>query len=132
MAGSGVAMVALGVLARLDTTLVGAAPDAVLRMNAMHGLAHAVGGLLTLGAAAALRPRWLALATTGYGVVFVGAFVSNLVSPDFFGTMPDAPANLGVHVMHASVAAVSLALGALALQRAGGRPSYATRPTGAH
>lgn len=132
MAGSGVAMVALAVLARMDTTVVGTAPNALLRMNAMHGMAHAVGGLLTLGAAVALRPRGLAIATFGYGVIFAVGFALNLASPDFFGMMPDAPANAGVHVMHATVTVVSLVLGALALRQSGARPSYATRPTGAH
>ncbi|MCC6236743.1 MAG: hypothetical protein IT299_04120 [Dehalococcoidia bacterium] len=129
MAGSGVAMVALGILARLDTTVAGTAPDALLRMNAMHGTVHALGGVLTIGAAAALNPRWLAVATFGYGAIFVFAFASNLASPDFFGMMPEAPANLGVHVMHATVAIASLALGALALRQSGGRASYVASPT---
>lgn len=132
MAGSGVAMIALAVLARMDTALVGRASDALLRMNAMHGMAHAVGGVLTLAAAAALRSRGLAMATLAYGVIFAIGFALNLASPDFFGTMPDAPANLGVHVMHATVAAVSLVVGVMALQQSGTRTSYATRATGAH
>jgi hypothetical protein len=115
MVGSGVLMVLMGGLARLDTALVGSAPDALIRMNSMHGAVHALGGLLTIAAGLLLRGRALGVAALGYGALFVFGFVSNLVSPDFFGMMPDAPANAGVHAMHATVALLSLAAGYLAL-----------------
>jgi hypothetical protein len=108
MAGSGIAMLAMGVLANVDTSVVGSASDALIRMNAMHGDVHALGGALTLLAAATLSGRRLGAAALAYGALFAFGFVSNLASPDFFGTMPDAPANLGVHLMHATMTAGSL------------------------
>lgn len=109
--GGGVAMIIMGLLAVRDTSLVGLPEHAFMSMNAMHGVVHALGGVLAILIVLALRGSARAYAIFGYGALFVLGFVLNVASPDFFGTMPDAPANTPVHVMHAAVALVSLAAG---------------------
>ena len=112
----GLAMIAMGVLAVLDTPLVGMPQHAFMSMNAMHGEVHALGGVLAILVATFLRGSARAYAIFGYGALFVLGFVLNVMSPDFFGMMPDAPANMPVHVMHATVALLSLWAGYMELR----------------
>jgi len=115
----GIVMVTMGGLAALDTRLVGVSPNAFISMNATHGGVHAIGGLLALAAWMLLIGRLQAYAILGYGTLFVLGFILNVVSPDFFGMMTDAPANVGVHVMHATVATLSLGAASSLFKRFG-------------
>lgn len=123
----GVLMIIMGLAAVVNTPLVGLPPHAVMSMNAMHGEVHATGGLMAVLGALILHGRARAYGILGYAALFVVGFVLNVSSPDFFGMMPDAPANLPVHVMHAVVALVSLGAGYVALTST---PQY--RPGAAH
>ena len=107
----GVVMIVMGLLAVGDTSLVGLPQHAFMSMNPMHGLVHAAGGVLAILIALVLRGRARAYGVLAYGALFVLGFVLNVISPDFFGMMPDAPANAPVHLMHAVVAVVSLGVG---------------------
>jgi hypothetical protein len=114
-------MVVMGGLAILNTPLVGMPPSALLSMNPMHGGVHALGGVIAIGIGLFLRGHARAYGVLTYGALFVFGFVANLISPDFFGTMPDAPANAAIHVMHALVALISVGTGYAVLSAA--RPS---------
>jgi len=104
-------MIAMGVLAALDTPLVGRPPDSFMSMNAMHGEIHALGGIFAVLIGLLLQGSVRAYGILAYRSLFVLGFVLNVISPDFFGMMPDAPANAPVHVMHATVALMSLGVG---------------------
>jgi hypothetical protein len=47
------------------------------------------------------------------GILYVGNFVLNLVTPNLFGIF-SVPANTPIHVVHAAVAVVSLGVGYMA------------------
>jgi hypothetical protein len=113
MTVGGVLMVIMGGLGLLATHVVGPAPDAILRMNTMHAGAHLLGGLIAIANGLGLTGTARSNATIAYGALFLVAFVVNLASPDLWGMMPDAPANLGIHVMHATVGVLSVVTGIL-------------------
>ena len=110
---SGVAVLIMGGLAYVDSNLVGTRPDAVFAMTPMHGAAHAVAGLATIGIGLALSGRARAAATLLTGVAFMVAFALNMASPDFWGRM-DMPVNNAVHIMHFTMGVLSLAAGFVA------------------
>lgn len=113
MTVGGVLMIVMGLLAVMDTSVVGSSPHALLAMNAMHGEVHALGGLIAIAIGLGLSGRARANATIAYGLVFLVGFVINVMSPDLWGMM-SVPANAGVHAMHLTVALVCLATGYLA------------------
>ena len=122
--GGGAAMVAMGVLAAVDSQLVGLPAHAFMSINAMHGQVHAVGGVIAILICFLLDGIARANAILGYGALFVLGFVLNVLSPDFFRMMPEAPANAPVHVMHATVALLSLGVGYVELRSALAASSY--------
>jgi Domain of unknown function (DUF4383) len=109
----GVVLVATGLLGFLGTPLVGSASGALVPTDNLHNVVHIATGLLAL---------WIAFGTTGttqidamlgFGILYVVIFVAVLVSPTLFGLF-SVPANAVVHVIHAAVAMVSLAVALMA------------------
>jgi len=113
IAGAGVVQLVMGLMGAMNTTLVGRS-GSLLVMNPMHGSAHAVAGIIAVVIGFALTGRARATATIAYGVLFLIGFAVNLASPDLWGMMADAPANMGIHVMHITFAGLTLAAGLLA------------------
>ena len=93
----GLLQLVMGIMGAMNTSLVGAGPNAVLAMNQMHGIAHAGAGVISIVIGLALAGSARANATIAYGVLFLIAFAVNLYSPDLWGMMSDVPANTGIH-----------------------------------
>ena len=81
----GVAMIAMGVLAALDSAFVGMPAHAFMSMNAMHGQVHAVGGFIAILSFFLLDGIARANAILGYEALFVLGFVLNILSPTSSG-----------------------------------------------
>lgn len=113
MVGGGAGQVLMGLLGSMDTSVVGRSSQALLSMNMMHANVHALGGLVSIAIGLFLAGHSRAVATLAYGSLFVVGLVLNLASPDLWGRM-DVPANGGVHVMHATIALITLTVGYLA------------------
>ncbi len=115
---SGLALIGVGVLAYLDTTIidrqwVGSSPDAVLRFDAMLGPMLAAAGLISIGFALVLSGRARAAAALLLGLVFLAGFALFMARPDLMGRL-DVPVNDGVHIWHLTLAALSLGAGLVA------------------
>jgi hypothetical protein len=113
IAGIGAVQLVMGLIGAMNTALIGR-NGSLLVMNRMHGTAHAVAGVIAIAIGFALTGRARATATIAYGVLFLIGFAVNLASPDLWRMMSDAPANMGIHVMHLTFAGLTLAAGLLA------------------
>jgi len=109
----GAIQVLMGVLGVLDTSAVGSSSEAFLTMNMTHAAVHTLGGLLSVGIGLFLTGAPRSTAASLYGALFVVGFVLNVASPDLWGRM-DVPANTAIHIMHATIAVVTLATAYLA------------------
>jgi hypothetical protein len=110
---AGIVLIAAGLLGFLNTSIAGSDANALIRVDSVHNVVHIATGLLALWIAFGLKGEQQATATLGFGILYVVIFVAVLVSPTLFGLF-SAPANGAVHVIHAAVAVVSLAVGYLA------------------
>jgi uncharacterized protein DUF4383 len=110
---AGIILVAAGLLGFLNTSIIGDADNAIVRTGTVHNLVHLLTGLVALYIAFGLKGEQQATAVLGFGVLYVIIFVAVLVSPTLFGIFSVA-SNLAVHVIHATVAVVSLAVGYMA------------------
>ena len=110
---AGIVLIGAGLLGFLNTQLVGTADNALVRADTVHNIVHIVTGLIALYIAFGLRGEQQANAVLGFGVLYLIIFVAVLVSPTLFGIFSVA-ANGAVHVIHAAVAIVSLAVGYMA------------------
>ena len=108
----GVILLAAGIGGFFPNAFVGRA-DSFLPTDRVHDSVHLVTGLIALGIGLGLRGETLANGVLGFGILYAVIFVAMLVSPTLFG-MVSAPANEAIHVVHAAVAVVSLAIGYLA------------------
>jgi hypothetical protein len=108
----GIILLVAGVAGFVPNGLVGR-PDSLLPTDRVHDSVHIVTGLIALGIGLGLRGMTLANAVLGFGVLYAIIFLGMLVSPTLFGLV-SVPANGVVHVVHAAVALVSLAVGYLA------------------
>lgn len=106
---AGIVLVAVGLLGFLDTPLVGAAEGALVPTDGLHNVVHLATGVLALWIAFGLSGRTQVDALLGFGVLYVVIFLAVLVSPTLFGLF-SVPANVVIHVIHAALAAVSLAI----------------------
>jgi hypothetical protein len=106
---AGIVLVVVGLIGFLDTPLVGAASGALVPTDALHNVVHLGTGVLALWIAFGLSGRTQVDALLGFGVLYVVIFLAVLVSPTLFGLF-SVPANAVVHVIHAALAAVSLAV----------------------
>ena len=112
LALAGIVLVAVGLLGFIDNPIVGPA-DALIPTGTVHNVVHVATGLLALYIAFGLRGQALASGTIGFGILYVVIFVAVVVSPTLFGLFSVA-ANVYLHIIHAALAVVSLAVGYMA------------------
>jgi hypothetical protein len=110
---AGIVLIAVGALGFLGTPLVGSASGALVPTDALHNVVHLGTGLLALWIAFGLSGKTQVDALLGFGILYVVIFVAVLVSPTLFGLF-SVPANAVVHVIHAALAVVSLAVALMA------------------
>ena len=113
MALVGLVLVAAGLIGFLNTPLAGSSAEALLQTDTVHNVVHVLTGLLALGIAFGLRGEQQVSAVIGFGVLYVVIFVAVLLSPTLFGLF-SVSANAAIHVIHAAVAVVTLAVGLMA------------------
>jgi hypothetical protein len=122
MALAGVVLLAAGLVGFLNTPLAGSSASALLQTDTVHNLVHLLTGLLALSIAFGLKGEQQVTAVIGFGVLYAIIFVAVLLSPNLFGLF-SVSANAPIHVIHAAVAVVSLAVGLMAR-------GQATQPAG--
>lgn len=110
---AGIVLVAAGLLGFLNTSIIGSGTGALIATDNVHNIVHLVTGLLALYIAFGLKGQQQATAVLGFGVLYAVIFVAVLLSPNLFGIF-SVPANASIHVIHAAVAVVSLAVGYMA------------------
>jgi hypothetical protein len=115
---AGIVLLAVGLLGFVDNPLVGSSQNALLTTDTVHNIVHIVTGAIALYIAFGLDGEARANGTLGFGVLYAIIFVAVLLSPNFFGLF-SVPANTPLHVIHAALALVSLAIGWMARNREG-------------
>lgn len=109
---AGVILVLVGLLGFISNPLVGNA-DALIPTGALHNIVHLGTGLLALYIGFVLKGETQINGVIGFGILYVVIFVAVLISPTLFGLF-DRAANIYLHVIHAGLAVVSLAIGYMA------------------
>jgi hypothetical protein len=109
----GLVLLAAGLVGFLNTPLAGSSPNALLQTDTVHNVVHLLTGLVALFIAFGLKGEQQVTAVTGFGVLYVIIFVAVLLSPTLFGLF-SVSANAPIHVTHAAVAVVTLAVGIMA------------------
>ncbi len=110
---AGVVLVLVGILGFLPNPLVGNADGALVPTDSLHNIVHIGTGLLALWVAFGTSGMALANGVIGFGVLYVVIFLAVILSPTLFGLFA-VPANVVLHVIHAALALVSLAVGYMA------------------
>jgi hypothetical protein len=110
---AGIVLIAAGLLGFLNTSIAGDGANAILAVDSVHNIVHILTGLVALGIAFGLKGEQQVNAVIGFGVLYVIIFVAVLVSPNLFGLFK-VNANAPIHVVHAAVAVISLAVGYMA------------------
>jgi hypothetical protein len=110
---AGIVLVATGLLGFLGTPLVGSASGALVPTDGLHNVVHLGTGVLALWIAFGTTGKTQVDAVLGFGILYVVIFIAVLVSPTLFGLF-SVPANAVIHVIHAVVALVSLAVALMA------------------
>jgi Domain of unknown function (DUF4383) len=113
MALVGLVLLAAGFVGFLNTPLAGSSANALLQTDTVHNVVHLLTGLLALSIAFGLKGEMQVNAVIGFGVLYVIILIAVLVSPNLFGLF-SVSANLPIHVVHAAVAIVTLAVGLMA------------------
>jgi Domain of unknown function (DUF4383) len=113
MALVGLVLIAAGIIGFLNTPLAGSSANALLATDTVHNVVHLATGLLALGIAFGLKGEQQVNAVLGFGALYVIIFVAVLLSPTLFGLF-SVSANAPIHVIHAAVAVVTLAVGLMA------------------
>lgn len=113
---AGIVLIAAGLLGFLNTSIIGSAENALVRTDNVHNIVHIVTGLIALYIAFGLKGEQQANAVLGFGILYAIIFVAVLISPNLFGIFA-VPSNAAVHVIHAALAVVSLAVGYMARGR---------------
>jgi Domain of unknown function (DUF4383) len=113
MALVGLVLVAAGLVGFLNTPLAGSSADALLATDTVHNVVHLATGLLALAIAFGVKGEAQINAVIGFGVLYAIIFVAVLLSPSLFGLF-SVSANAPIHVIHAAVALVTLAVGFMA------------------
>jgi hypothetical protein len=122
MALAGIVLVAVGLLGFISNPLVGSAANALIPTDAIHNVVHLATGLLALYVAFGMRGAAQVNGTIGFGILYAVIFVAVLLSPTLFGIFTVA-ANATIHIIHAALAVVSLAVGYMAR---GAAPAYSS------
>jgi hypothetical protein len=110
---AGIVLIAAGLLGFLNTQIIGSAENALVRTDNVHNIVHIVTGLIALYIAFGLRGEQQVNGLIGFGILYAIIFIAVLVSPNLFGIF-SVPSNAAVHVIHAALAVVSLAIGYMA------------------
>lgn len=110
---AGVVLVLVGILGFFSNPLVGSADGATVPTGTLHNIVHLGTGLLALYIGFGMTGMNLVNGVIGFGVLYVVIFLAVLVSPTLFGLF-SVPANAVLHVIHAALALVSLAVGYMA------------------
>lgn len=110
---AGVVLVLVGIVGFIPNPLVGSADGALLPTDALHNVVHLATGLLALYIAYGMSGANLVNGVIGFGVLYAVIFLAVLLSPTLFGLF-SVPANAVLHVIHAALAVVSLAVGYMA------------------
>lgn len=105
-------LVAVGVLGFIPNPIVGGA-NSLLTTDTLHNVVHLGTGILALIVYANTSGDAKANALIGFGILYGAIFVLVLASPTLFGLF-SIPANLPLHVIHATLAVVSIAIGFMA------------------
>jgi hypothetical protein len=107
----GVALVVVGILGFVDNPLVGR--NGLFMTGTVHNVVHLVTGILAL-AIGMLHGQALGQGTIAYGALYAAVLVLTVISPTLFGIL-EMPVNAADHVLHAILAAGSVAAGYTAL-----------------
>jgi len=110
---AGIVLVGAGLLGFLNTSIIGSADNALVRTDNIHNIVHLLTGAIALYIAFGMKGEQQATAVLGFGILYAIIFVAVLLSPTLFGIFSVA-SNTAVHVIHAAVALVSLAVGYMA------------------
>lgn len=110
---AGTVLVAVGLLGFLGTPLVGSTSGALVPSDVLHNVVHLGTGAIALWIAFGTSGKTQVDALMGFGILYVVIFAAVLVSPTLFGLF-SVPANAVVHVIHAALAVVSLAVAYMA------------------
>jgi hypothetical protein len=110
---AGVVLVAVGLLGFISNPIVGEADNAILPTDSLHNIVHLATGLLALYIAFGMSGASLVNGVIGFGVLYAVIFVAVLISPTLFGLF-SVESNVAIHVVHAALALVSLAVGYMA------------------
>lgn len=113
---AGIVLIAAGLLGFMNTSIAGSQAGALLQVDNVHNIVHLLTGLVALYIAFGLKGEQQANGVIGFGILYVIIFVAVLASPTLFGIFSVA-ANAPLHVIHAAVAVVSLAVGYMARGR---------------
>jgi hypothetical protein len=113
---AGIVLVVVGLIGFLNTPLVGSASGALVPTDAIHNVVHLVTGIIALWIAFGLSGKTQVDALLGFGILYVVIFVAVLLSPNLFGLF-SVQANAVIHVIHAAIAVVSLAVAWMARSR---------------
>ena len=112
MAVAGIVLVGAGLIGFVENPIAYSS-DAILLVDNVHNIVHIATGALALFIAFGLRGEQQINATIGFGILYAVILVLVLASPNLFGLFTVA-ANEAIHVVHAALAIVSLAVGYLA------------------
>ncbi len=110
---AGVVLVLIGLLGFISNPIVGAASGALIATDTFHNVVHLGTGALALFIAFGLSGRQQVDGIIGFGILYVVIFLAVLLSPTLFGLF-SIPANAVLHLIHAALAVVSLAVGYMA------------------
>jgi hypothetical protein len=109
---AGVSLIGAGLLGFVaGNPIASADPSALFQVNAVHNVVHIGTGVLALWLGMRGSSGYLANGLIGYGALYAVVAVLLIVDPKLFGLFGDAPANALDHVLHASLAIVSIGLG---------------------
>jgi uncharacterized membrane protein len=106
---AGSVLVLVGLLGFVPNPIVGGR-DALATTDGAHNMVHIVTGLIALAIYFMVPRASRAGALIGFGVLYAVIFLAVLASPDLFGLFA-VPANATLHVIHLTLAVVSLWLG---------------------
>jgi hypothetical protein len=114
---AGIILVAVGLLGFINNPLVGESTNALVQTNMLHNIVHLGTGLLALYIAFGLRGVAQANAAIGFGVLYLAVLIITVIDPTLFGLFADAPVRANEHLIHGTLAIVSLAVGYMARNR---------------
>jgi len=115
---AGIVLVLVGILGFISNPIVGSSSGALVPTDTVHNIVHLGTGLLALYIAFGMSGAQQANGVIGFGVLYVVILLAVLLSPTLFGLFSIA-ANGVLHLIHATLAVVSLAVGYMARGSAG-------------